>query len=597
MKTTSIIGNMKSTLKILTFSLLTLSLSFIQSCRKDRLNNVEEVQKEINQPPKVDPPADHKVSARILGQITDENGNAIPGALIEAGNTSVESDQDGFFTMTAKVFSKRGYVTVKKNGFFDGSRAFKTNLSTSNYVHIVLQDRNIAGSIDVDAGGTITLSNGLELEFPAGAIAQADGSDYTGTMDVAVAYLDPEDENFGAYMPGDMNALTEDGGEVFLRSAGMVNVELDGMSGEKLQVKEGFAVTMRVPVPSSLLASATSEIDMWYFDTEAGYWIQDGKAQLDGGKYVAEVEHFTPWNCDWQGPRATVEGKVVDCNGQPISGVQVFTDNVFTTTDEDGNFSRWVAADPSIDIDVYAEIEIFGLTSTVTVVGPLAEGDVVSVTIELPCLGEIEGQLVDCSGSGINGIVKLSYAGNTIGLPTDGSGNFYSICPENSNIGLQGLGGNPPELGPIQNITTGSGLTTVGNIEACGSSVLNYFTIDGGIFSNQMIVLDGTNKSEIWGSNTYVRAESTVGDYLNLNFPGSSTGSFNTLDPGVSWSFNNSSVWVGDSSSTSSSVDIIVNSYGPVGGQVSGEFSGNAEDWSGTVYTITDGHFSVERLN
>ena len=43
---------------------------------------------------------------------------------------------------------------------------------------------------------------------------------------------------------------------------------------------------------------APETINLWYFDEENGYWKEEGQAIKDGNKYVAEVTHFTWWNCD-----------------------------------------------------------------------------------------------------------------------------------------------------------------------------------------------------------------------------------------------------------------------------------------------------------
>ena len=42
-----------------------------------------------------------------------------------------------------------------------------------------------------------------------------------------------------------------------------------------------------------------------------------------GSFYIGTVSHFTWWNCDYPGDRATIKGRVIDCGGNPLPNVTV----------------------------------------------------------------------------------------------------------------------------------------------------------------------------------------------------------------------------------------------------------------------------------
>ena len=136
----------------------------------------------------------------------------------------------------------------------------------------MLQDRYLAATIDAATGGTATLSNGAKVEFPTNAVQLANGGTYAGDFDVSMSFMDPEDPNFAFIMPGDMDAIDEDGDLAVLISFGMMNVELTGSAGEELQMASGKEATITVPVPSSMMGNAPNSIPLWWFDEVLGIW-------------------------------------------------------------------------------------------------------------------------------------------------------------------------------------------------------------------------------------------------------------------------------------------------------------------------------------
>ena len=78
----------------------------------------------------------------------------------------------------------------------------------------------------------------------------------------------------------------------------MMAVELQGASGESLNIAEGSTATLTFPIPQEILGNAPAEIPLWSFNENLGLWVEESVASLQGSNYVGEVSHFSFWNCD-----------------------------------------------------------------------------------------------------------------------------------------------------------------------------------------------------------------------------------------------------------------------------------------------------------
>ena len=77
-------------------------------------------------------------------------------------------------------------------------------------------------------------------------------------------YLNPLDEDTANTMPGDLYGLNSNYETVALGSYGMINVELRGMSGQKLQIANTAKISL--PIHPNQMATATSQVPMWSFN-------------------------------------------------------------------------------------------------------------------------------------------------------------------------------------------------------------------------------------------------------------------------------------------------------------------------------------------
>jgi hypothetical protein len=272
-----------------------LLLTFIAySCRKDGSND------DGNQPPVPDIPKEGVlVSSSIFGRIVDEQDKPMPGVVVTGGGKTTSTDVNGIYMLTdVQLDQGRAYITAVKQGFFKGSRIFqpvKNGLSKPSLIKLL--SMKPIGTINASTGGAVESVGGTKVELPANAI-----EGYTGIVSVVANYVNPTSPDFFARMPGDLAADNAENKRGALISYGMSHIDLLDDKGNKLAIKAGKEVTVTLPVPQKLQSSATSTIDMWYFDETKGIWKQEGKGTYQNGKYVGKVTHFSVWNYDHWNP-------------------------------------------------------------------------------------------------------------------------------------------------------------------------------------------------------------------------------------------------------------------------------------------------------
>src|SRR5688572_2496650 len=132
------------------------------------------------------------ISARLQGNVFDENGQPAAGVTVKVGSQTATTDTKGNFRFTsASMDKKASLVTAEMSGYFKAYRTFAATSGT-NYVSIKLIKKVLAGTIDAAAGGNVSLSNGAKIALPANAVVKAsNNSAYSGTVNVYAAYIDP----------------------------------------------------------------------------------------------------------------------------------------------------------------------------------------------------------------------------------------------------------------------------------------------------------------------------------------------------------------------------------------------------------------------
>lgn len=578
------------------FCLLLLAVSFSSCNPNDDSNN--------NAGPNDDAFAQNfgsAVARDFIGQVVDIDNAPIQGVTIKIGTSTVQTDVNGVFIINgANVYQKFAYITANKSGYIDGSRSMVPT-SGKNNVKIMLLPNAPLETIQSGVASEVSIYSGTKVKFQGG-FQDENGTDYSGPVQVSMFHLTPSDENIDKIMPGMLYAQTATIQEAILETFGMLNVELRGSAGQKLNIKEGQTAEITIRIDDSQIATAPSSIPLWHFDEAKGYWKEDGVATKVGNKYVGEVSHFSWWNCDAPFPLVTLTVTIVDANGNGISnvGVGLIANGnswpVIGYTNTNGQISGLVPSNQTLVLNVYPDFYSCNSSNIIytTSIGPLSANTTLSniVINNSPTIisSTVVGNLVKCNNTNVtNGYVILNRAGSySVSPVTNGSFSFNEIyCPSNTQFTLKGFDIENLQQTDSINYNFTAPITTIGNLQAC-TAVDEFISYQ--IDSNPTVFLiqnvsGGSNTQgglPSGGLNLYGSNGSNQNQGLSI------WGNTNVLGIYTTAQFSIEGTGIGYiSSATTNTIQFNLSQFGAVGGYIDMTFSGTYQDPNGGNHTLT----------
>lgn len=571
-------------------------------------------QKEMSQDtggPVIPGPNPVTVTASVSGRVINELGDPVAGAMVKAGTSMATTDINGEFSITnAQLVNKAAYVTVNKSGYFEGSRTFIARQGLKHFVEIQLMPKIEVGSINGTTGGSINLGNGSSITLPAnGVIVQSTGTAYTGAVKVSMTWIDPTSKDLLRQMPGDLRGTDANNNEVGMESYGMLGVELNSTSGEKLQIASGKKATLKFPLPSSIQGSAPATIALWSFDESKGLWKQEGTATKSGSSYIADVSHFSWWNCDMPITTAAYfAATFVDQNGQPLQGfgIDVYRANGYYSgahglTDSAGFIIGRVPANEPLILKVQGHYPCYGIIHTQTI-GPFSANSTsnlgnITVNISTSSTVTLTGTAQNCSSSAVtNGYIEVITGNFYTFRKHISNGNFSFTIPKCStgDITYYIVDNTTNQQSSPITISANPGTTlNLGTVSACGISTIEYidYSIDGQSVSlNQNDSLNATSLQQgTIPATTYINGNKSSAN-IYFSFEGTSTGTF-PVKYFSAWMNSNSYMFNG---ANAAGINVVVTNYGPAGSYIEGSFSGAGID-STAVSHVVQGSFRVRR--
>jgi len=346
----------------------------------------------------------------------------------------------------------------------------------------------LAGKISASTGGTVS-AQGVTVELAPGSVVTGDNTPHIGKVHVFIANIDPTDSNFSQIMPGNLIAV-QDNQTRGLTSFGMVGVELRNYRGQQLRLAQGQTATVRFPIATDLHKAAPSTIDLWVFDELNGYWKQEGQATRNGNEYVAQVGHFSFWNCDEPWGMVLLEGALFHPGNQPIQGATVTISgsdvgSASDITNDLGHFGGYVPANIPLNISVNIGCGSGKSTVYSANIGALTSNTTLQpISINPQAITMVTGSIVDCN----NSIRPNSYvvANNQVYFARDGHFSFQ-VC--GGSLTVTPYSTSPWWLGSAQTITLNGGTVSMGNLQVCGggSTTGSVTDIDGNTYSTVII--------------------------------------------------------------------------------------------------------------
>ncbi len=551
-------------------------------------------------------PTTQKVAATVHGIVSDESGSILSDVQIFLDGNSTTTDQYGNFVFAdVSIPTDNAYLTASKSGYFNGSRTFQPVKNSINKVRITLMDKGIAIMVDGANGGDANLGDGTKISLAANGVKTADGSTYSGMVSVYAKLLNPTDPDMLSMMPGDLIAEDLSGEEQALETYGMIVVELEGSSGEALNIADGSTAEITIPMDASVASGAPSSIPLWYFDETTGIWTEEGSATLVGDKYVGEVSHFSFWNCDAPFPIVKITG-TIENDGVTLSNVlvKVSRTNGSTNrpsgsgyTDTAGVFCGKMPANETLLLEVMNQC---GEAVSSTTIGPFnADQNIGTIDADVSAnVTTVVGSAIDCDNNTIAD-VYIAIRFGSIEEYYLGSGSDFSIpiiyCDGITEIEIRIIDiANEKESGwltfPITPTTT-----NVGNVLTCdGIGEYVSFTIDGNetlIYININAFLEEESYHGVYGDN----GQNTESINYSI-FNGDTTASFGVgtyvIDNSNQSYFSASD---GINNYYGASIALTYTSFGDFGELIEGTFSGtvnfdstSTENISGVVHVIRE---------
>ena len=260
----------------------------------------------------------------LAGVVTGVDGIPIAGAVVTLGDRTALTEADGAFTFGALEPGADLLVAARADGFSSVTQPVRLGAQTTSLLQLRLAEARTLLLPDAALGGRLVGPDGVAVEIPAGSLRHADGSLAGGSVHVTYTLLNTPHSVLAA--PGGMLAAEAPGAPAFpLESFGMVELTLS-QQGEPLT----FEGRSRLEIPLSATSEHTDgdTIPMWAFDEQAGVWLEEGEAVVQGDRAIAEVSHYTYWNCDMPMETSGIKGQLVDRDGAPLRGISVVSEGI-----------------------------------------------------------------------------------------------------------------------------------------------------------------------------------------------------------------------------------------------------------------------------
>jgi len=531
----------------------------------------------------------------FMGRIVDESNLPVENVNITIGGKTASTDQNGMFIIKdTDVNEDQAFITAEKTGYLKGMRSVVPTQGT-NQVRIMLITESLAGTVASGSNSEVSLANGTKVSFD-GDFKDENGNAYSGNVKVYMYHLDPANPNVEDVMPGSLQAQNANGQERVLETYGMINVELKGDSGEKLNIANGSLAQIELPVDPAQSSVAPATIPLWHFDEVNGYWIEDGVATLVGGKYIGEVSHFSWWNCDAQFPTVNLCLNIVDNTNTAVSNIRVElwrSGAVYPRTGYSNVNGEICGLIPSNEVLTLKAFNQCGDLEYTTTVGPFsADTDLGNIVLTSAVSTTITGNLVDCSNANVtNGYVILDYGIQmTSSEVVNGEFSFSVLqCPSVTDFTLEGV--DYDTFQTTNELSFNFTNNNVGNIIAC-TTITEYINIQVDNGPVTYYVLDIFAEAYQQGTGFYVSAKSSTGPVDEYFYIG-----IDTVTPG-NYSFSEFGFEASNIDldyNAANTLQLNLASYGNVGdyidATINGTYtdnSGNTRNLSGTIHVIRD---------
>jgi WD40 repeat protein len=334
-----------------------------------------------------------------------------------------------------------------------------------------MMKKDFAYAVNGADGGAVHVPGNASIAFPANGIVGTDGAPYSGTVQVAAAYLNPDSNSFYDYFSGDNQGLGADGKAAALVSLGVLRVDMRGSSGQTLKFAAGKTATLTYPKPSGVDGPAS--MPLWHFDQTTGQWKEEGSATLTDGAYIGTVSHFSDWNLDYKGRSWNFTVRIL-CDTLPLPNVKVRSFQRIGISDRNGmvRFLNSPADVATNKVEVLSEDNdgryFANAPTQVTVYS--SEASIHDIKLDSRCPASVRGVLAGCTDDPVEGLATVT-AEKTITFDYAVEGRFLLQAPDQTALILNATDVSGNKMTPPMALTPlASGeQRDLGRLKICGA--------------------------------------------------------------------------------------------------------------------------------
>jgi hypothetical protein len=298
-----------------------------------------------------DAPDDLGVISGVVGTL---DGEPLAGAVVRADGVTTTTSAAGYFVTRRAPL---GDVTLEVTAAGHAPTYRVLTLEVGRTVHLpdLVLPPLTTGTVSASAGGSVSTPDGrATLDLPPGAVVQADGTPYAGSVTVELAASLPDAPWYLDAFPGEPRGLRLDGRDVPVVSHGLATVRLSGAAGEVLDLADARTATLTLAVAGDH-GQAPTTMPAWWFDPMAGEWQEGPGGVRADDVYTTEIPGVGSWHLGAPVQDICIlAGVVEDADDQPVPDVRVIArsvDRAFrdeVTTGPGGTFEvRALASGPA----------------------------------------------------------------------------------------------------------------------------------------------------------------------------------------------------------------------------------------------------------
>ena len=359
-------------------------------------------------------PGETTVLADVYGVIIGPDEVPIPDVEIVLSGRLAFSDENGVFKLEEVDISSEGSLVIgTKDGYYQAFKFTYAQEGQASYLQIRMIPKEVLTTFPSTEDIVVETNGGALISLPANITRNLDGSVYSGEVRLSAHWYSPTSDNLAQTMPGDLRGRDMIGNNVQLTTYGMMAVELESPQGEKLQLADGQTARLSFPITDNI---PEQTIPMWHLNESTGIWEEEGEAEQEGNFLVAEVPHFSFWNCDAPFDVIKIQGQLITSEGIGIPGqIITITNNRNLTsaglTNANGVFCGKI---PS-GVALVMVIEACGNQINIPV-GPFTvDTDLGEITIDGFITKRIISNLLDCNSDPVqDGYFLIRYDGEII---------------------------------------------------------------------------------------------------------------------------------------------------------------------------------------